>query len=78
MDEYLNHLIYHLDKFGNVYFPSNRRIQYGEDNVVRALKDKGYPCTVRHFQDALMNPDELMEYIGDDAVLTLIKENDYE
>lgn len=77
MKKYLKHLIYHLRKYGNVYFPSNRIAEFGAKEILAALRYQGYDCSIRYFPDALLeektsiltsrnvNKDSL------DAVLTL-------
>ncbi len=70
MDEYLKHIIFHLNKYGNAYFPANRRKEYGEFAVIKALREKGYDCDIRHFPDALVDPAR-MRTTKTDAVIIL-------
>lgn len=78
MDKYLAHLILHLEKYGNVYFPCNKQKKFGESAILNALKDMGYVCDIRHFPDAaVLDKDPVTKNRKNkklDAVITLRKE----
>lgn len=68
MNDYLTtYIIPHLKRFGNVFISEKSRNRYGADEILAALKARGYDCEIQYFRD----PGEFRRAKQIDAVIQL-------